>query len=268
MYALQPDHEQVSRHVRRLECALDDWEASLPDFLRVGVSHEVVNGASSLHFCFLSLKLLLCRIAFKVGQRRHLLLRIFVLTTQKTSSSVLAEARSYRLAMLREAASALTEFVCSLEATQLSEFWLPCKALYEILALASSLTTIDTAHLLVSATTILLRCLLESTDLATKKDCAAKLLRLQRRLETAREASEWDLADFCLERCTEPIHKIAAAMGILDDSPALPSTSAQDGSHGHNVFESDTTFPELPSDFFLPVDSLDYPFDALWDVSL
>ncbi|KAF2163958.1 hypothetical protein M409DRAFT_57062 [Zasmidium cellare ATCC 36951] len=109
VYALQPDHEQVSRHVRRLECALDDWEASLPDFLRVGVSHEVVNGASSLHFCFLSLKLLLCRIAFK------------------TSSSVLAEARSYRLAMLREAASALTEFVCSLEATQLSEFWLPSR---------------------------------------------------------------------------------------------------------------------------------------------
>lgn len=151
--------------------------------------------------------------------------------------------------MLREAASALTEFVCSLEASQLSEFWLPY-----------------TAHLLVSATTILLRCLLESTDLATKKECATKLVRLQHRLETAREASEWDLADFCLERCTEPINKIAAAMGITSE-PML-STTVPEITSPSNTLANNAAFPELPSDFFLPVDSLDYPFDALWDMPL
>lgn len=178
----------------------------------------------------------------------------------------MAEARSYRLAMLREAASALTEFVCSLEASQLSEFWLPCNVPHYLTLVAVLLTTLDTAHLLVSATTILLRCLLESTDLATKKECATKLVRLLRRLETAREASEWDLADFCLERCTEPINKIATAMGITSES--LPSTDVEEHTRPNNAFSSDTAFTELPSDFFLPVDSLDYPFDALWDVSL
>lgn len=153
--------------------------------------------------------------------------------------------------MLREAASVLTEFVCSLDAVQLGEFWLPY-----------------TAHLLVSATTILLRCLLESTDLAAKKDCAGKLLRLKRRLETARQASEWDLADFCLERCSEPINKIASAMGILTDQPLLHSTTEPAASHDRDAFDTDATFTDLPSEFFLPVDSLDYPFDALWDVSM
>lgn len=129
------------------------------------------------------------------------------------------------------------------------------------------LTIVDTAHLLVSATTILLRCLLESTDLTTKKECATKLLRLQHCLENAREASEWDLADFCLERCTEPIKKIAAAMGIPNEQPVPQLISDREASQNHDPLGSDMTFPELPSDLFLPVDSLDYPFDALWDAS-
>lgn len=107
---------------------LDDWDASLPEFLKIGPGHDFVNGASSLHFCFLSLKLLLCRISFKVCRSAVIRYQEVLLMKQETLGSALAEARSYRLAMLREAASALTEFVCSLEAIQLGEFWLPCSS--------------------------------------------------------------------------------------------------------------------------------------------
>jgi hypothetical protein len=37
------------------------------------------------------------------------------------------EARQYRLAMLRESASDVTEFISSLSETQLHDFWMPCK---------------------------------------------------------------------------------------------------------------------------------------------
>ena len=54
---------------------------------------------------------------------------------------MLPEEKLYRLAVLRDTASALADFVISLRPVQLEEFWLPY-----------------TAHLLVYATTILLRC--------------------------------------------------------------------------------------------------------------
>ena len=70
VYSLRPDYDQISKDLRRLECRLDDWESALPEFLRVNQMVEMapVNGSSSLHFGFLSVKLLLSRIAFKVHE--------------------------------------------------------------------------------------------------------------------------------------------------------------------------------------------------------
>lgn len=155
------------------------------------------------------------------------------------------EEKLYRLAVLRDTASALADFVISLQPVQLEEFWLPY-----------------TAHLLVYATTILLRCVVESSDLVTKTASARKLVALQNKLKIASECG-WDLADFCLERCSKPILTIAAAMGISTDVTTVGET--HDGTNGSNALV-DPAF-SLPPEFLLPLDSLDYTFDTLWDIT-
>lgn len=115
VYTLNPDYQEMSRTVRRLEYSLDEWLVSLPGYLcRSATGNgEAVNGSSSLHFCFLSMKLLLCRVAFKIAAADF--------------TTAIAEEKSYRLAMLRSAASELIDFVSSLTITHLQEFWLPCE---------------------------------------------------------------------------------------------------------------------------------------------
>lgn len=122
----------------------------------------------------------------------------------------------------------------------------------------------DTAHLLVSATTTLLRCLVESTDMSIKRDCAAKLVRLQQRLQVARHTFNWDLADFCLERCSEAISRIAVILEAPEGHPEPERRETDQSELPSFGLGFDTS--ALLEDFFLPVDSLDYPFDALWNI--
>ena len=213
----------------------------MPSSIRPPHSSDVstVNGTSNLHFCLLSIKLLLCRIAFKAAV--------------SGSGSVVAEEKPFRLGMLREAAFALIDFVTALTPTQLGEFWLPY-----------------TAHLLVTAATITLRCLLESTDLTTKRTCAHKLVNFKDRLAKASADHSWDLADFCLERCSEPIEKISDAMGVVaHTSEAADALVDQSGNHTRtDLQEPQLNLDDMAADLFFPVDSLDYPFDALWSMPL
>ncbi|CAK1363200.1 putative transcriptional regulatory protein [Cercospora beticola] len=240
VYTLKNDPADTMRSLRRVECLVDDWETELPASLQhAGSGDCLTNGVSNLRFCHLTIKLLLCRIAFKT-------------TTSDVSASP-AEARPYRLGMLREAAFLLIDFVTALTQTQLSEFWLPY-----------------TAHLLVTAATITLRCLLESTDTITKRTCVEKLAQFRDRLQKAKAESNWDLADFCLERCAEPIDKICASM--RDVLPVAVPASKERGtatSSQQSELEDaalDFDFASWSSDFLLPVDNFDYPFDALWSV--
>jgi hypothetical protein len=108
--------------------------------------------------------------------------------------------------------------------------------------------------------------------MTTKRLCAARLVQLKSRLTTAKEESNWDLADFCLERCSEPINKISSAMGVTDE-PTSASNQATDISHmalqnGNTITGMAGSVEEWPMDLLFPVDSLDYPFDALWDMPL
>ncbi|KAF1846561.1 uncharacterized protein K460DRAFT_417615 [Cucurbitaria berberidis CBS 394.84] len=90
VYSLQLDVEEVSRSLRKTECVLDDWAIALPEYLRPYSSLScTVNGASNLWFSYLSVKVLICRLAFK--------------TTLKNSKPSISEARQYRLALLRDA---------------------------------------------------------------------------------------------------------------------------------------------------------------------
>ncbi|RMX79182.1 hypothetical protein D0869_08489 [Hortaea werneckii] len=240
VYSLKETQKDMGKKIRRLECDLDSWEESLPDFLRLdsgGVRTEHVNGSSNLWFCFLSLKVLLCRCAFRASCR-----------SDPNVDSTGKEAKNYRLAMLRDSALTLTLFVSELTETQMNEFWV-------------SYAT----HLLVSSTTVLLRCTIESADINTKRRCTGELVKMIYRLQ----ASHWDLGEFCLERCTEPVMKLAAALGIAQ-TPAMQS-SQQERSVVEQLSEPAqlaTSHAVEPSDalsMFIPADSLDFPWETLWD---
>lgn len=234
VYSLQETSGDILRRLRKTECALDDWEVELPEHLqRIRTDPGIVNGLSNLHFAYLSLRVLLCRLYYKAALG---------------DSNKSSEARRYYLAMLRRAASEVADFVISLTEAQLQEFWMPY-----------------TAYLLVTSATILLRCTIESSDLTTKKDCVTKLEEFRDRLRIARNTSHWDLADFCLERCDEPIQKMSHAIGLsareATDLPSMgqaarPETEGTQGS-ASEAFSID--------DLILPIDSLDYPWETLWD---
>jgi hypothetical protein len=85
----------------------------------------------------------------------------------------------------------------------------------------------------------------------------------------AQDAADWDLADFCLERCAQPINRIATAMGIpLEqtnlrlvqqhaEDPGLVSSQVAGQAGGAGLDQN--------TDILLPVDGLDFPWEALWD---
>ncbi|KAH3904477.1 hypothetical protein HBI56_171410 [Parastagonospora nodorum] len=240
VYALRLDLDELWTCLRKTEYALDNWLADLPPSLIFNrlTSASSVNGSSNLWFAFLSIKLLTCRLAVKA-------------TLKETTSST--EIQYCRLVSLREASCATVDFVASLQHAQLQEFWLPY-----------------TSYLLVSAATILLRCTIECEDLATKKSCISKLIVFRDRLRTAREESEWDLADFCLERCEEPIQKLADAFQTISYSRQEARTETM-ASISHDkpievgIADYSGDEPIALPDLFLSLDTLEYPWDNLWD---
>jgi hypothetical protein len=130
----------------------------------------------------------------------------------------------------------------------------------------------DTSYLLVSAATVLLRCTVECGDLRSKRLCTTKLVQFRNRLQQAQRESDWDLANFCLERCHEPIQKIAGALGIHSSSDPFPppSTSAVSTQNTETLprqerLEEIQDLPVQLPDVFLPIDSLDFPWETMWD---
>jgi hypothetical protein len=234
VYSLRESSDAMKRQLRKTECSLDDWVVELPDYLQP--THETpaaVNGGSNLWFAYLSLRVLVCRVFFKIAL---------------DSSHQSTEARQYHLTMLKDAALEATAFIISLTEAQFQEFWMPY-----------------TSFLLVTSATILLRCTIESSDLDKKKACVTQLIAFRDRLRRARDALQWDLAEFCLERCDEPIQRIADALGVA-------SGHLQTNSQHDEVVSPQISAPDLASshelslnDLFLPVDSLDYPWETLWN---
>lgn len=124
----------------------------------------------------------------------------------------------------------------------------------------------DTAYLLVSAATTLLRAAIESPQQA-KIRCVRSLLGLSARLSAAKQTCSFDIGDFCLQRCKPTIDKLAAALGVQH---------VEDGSNAGSSEQSDAMQAEmmnienpplsLASDFLLPLDTLDYQFDLFDDL--
>lgn len=133
---------------------------------------------------------------------------------------------------------------------------------------------IDTSHLLVSAATTLLRCTVEAGDFATKESAIAKLELLRRRLTVYQDNFSWDLSEFCLERCGDAISKMSRTVrqSMHSGRGTISSSMLESNIDVTVAGMSDTqavgfneTSPTSNPDFFLPVDSLDYPWETLWD---
>lgn len=122
------------------------------------------------------------------------------------------------------------------------------------------LTTQDPAYLLVSAATTLLRAAIESPPEA-KVQCVQTLLALLRRLTAARD---WDIGDFCLQRCKPSIDKLAAKLGVRESNDDHSIEQAGVATHEPQQGMSDPTL-SVESDLLLPLDSLDYQFDLFDD---
>jgi hypothetical protein len=133
----------------------------------------------------------------------------------------------------------------------------------------------DTAYLLVSATTTLLRLLVESDDASYKVEACSKLLGLLETLKTAREHYSWDLAQLCIDTCGPPIEKLAAVNSSLLDTDLEPRR-VNTGGGGPTPLQDDRAYSNVPQiqdagaaqqvndAITFPLD-LDIPWDYLWD---
>lgn len=79
VYSLKPNYKEAWKSIRRIECALDEWEDALPEHLAEAeqdpAAQENSSRPSGLWFYYLSMKLMLNRLAFRVGtlSKRRLL---------------------------------------------------------------------------------------------------------------------------------------------------------------------------------------------------
>lgn len=138
--------------------------------------------------------------------------------------------------------------------------------------LRSNLNT-DTAYLLVSAVTTLLRFTVESGNAAKRSEVSNKLLDFLKTLRVAREHYGWDLAQQCIDTCGHPIEQLAAAgfnMPETSRNPALANESLVATRPPAALPATDLDVPEQQPgvDLPLPPDdiiNLDIPWDHLWD---
>ena len=77
----------------------------------------------------------------------------------------------------------------------------------------------DTAHLLVLATTMLLRCIAESVEPSTRKTCVEYLGKLRTYLLSAKLDDNWELGDFTLDRCGPAIEHLISNLQAETDTP-------------------------------------------------
>lgn len=73
---------------------------------------------------------------------------------------------------------------------------------------------------------ILLRCTIETTDPSARETCKRSLEALRKRLRSARDDSDWDLADIFLNQCDEPISRVINKLSTSSSSSAVASAAS------------------------------------------
>ncbi|PSN64733.1 C6 transcription factor-like protein [Corynespora cassiicola Philippines] len=218
--------EKLSRSVEKLKIELQNLESQLPEWLPLPNR----NGTTNLWFCFLSMRLVLSRVA----------LRAAILLGDKTLEST-------RLKELRTASSAVLDFVLSLGESQFYDFWFPYAT-----------------HLLVQAVTVSLRCTVESQDTEMRNENIKRLEHVIAHIQYAYDNYDWDIANYCLERCSDSVSKISALVA-RESQPAeaeIPTVSVSRSEIPTSAGFDEQSF--LLSDILDP-NAFDFPWEALWD---
>ncbi|KAH7419296.1 hypothetical protein BKA64DRAFT_650497 [Cadophora sp. MPI-SDFR-AT-0126] len=185
--------KDTSKIIRRIEVDLDKWEESLPDYLSSISNRVAVSGSSSLRLCYLSLKMLICRISLHA---------VF-----QQGSTEAIEAYRFRQVESRHAAQAIVDFIISLKTFHLAEFWLPY-----------------TTYYLTSTITLLLRFAVETTEDSIAENCVSSVKMFTAWLRNAREIDDWDLAEDCLNNCEGIIARMTEN-GRRPQRKAVPEAS-------------------------------------------
>ncbi|KAJ5171876.1 hypothetical protein N7492_004469 [Penicillium capsulatum] len=242
VYDFRVNPDETWKEIQRLELELDNWQrhVSLPLHGPNEAYPTGVSGLSSLCFSYLSLRMLLCRLAFRVASRSQRL-----------------DNENY-LVRLRQSAQDIADYFCSLRREQFHEFWL-CYA----------------AHILTFAFIILLRCTVEPSDESTVQSCKSSILNFWSKLQYAAESEGWDLANMCISRCGESMSKIMKIWDLQKNDAALPSIQLLQEDVMPNPTEQDRPLhdAEMPSleevmPSIPPFSDLDLwlenPSDAFW----
>lgn len=119
LYDLHVDVDSLWKRLRRHEVQLDEWAVCLDAYPPVieQPGSEQVPGTSSLRLGYLSIRLLLRRIALHGAMLRP--------------EPEGDDSRRYHLAMLRRAAQDIVDYICCLTRENFLEFWLPCKCCFQ-----------------------------------------------------------------------------------------------------------------------------------------
>ncbi|OAL44902.1 C6 transcription factor-like protein [Pyrenochaeta sp. DS3sAY3a] len=245
VYQIDPDRPQLARETERLRSKLNDLEAQLPEWLPLPNRP----GTPMLWLSFLSIRLILARVIFR--------------SAVLDGDSLLGRDR---MAQLRLASTAVLDFILTLGEPQFMDFWLPYAT-----------------HLLVQAITVSLRCTVETQDAEIRNSSIARLERVIAHIQHALANYDWDIAIYCLERCADPVSRIAS-LNNAREAPQQQQQQQQQQQPSSEVEFSGATvqngappasgdvgaLPGLEDATFLLSDILDpnvfdFSWDALWD---
>jgi hypothetical protein len=228
VYKLNPEPGEIVQAVDQLKCQLQMWESQLPEWLPSARQP----GSSNLWFCFLYIRLLVSR----------LWLRATILNGDAPGTPNNDE----RLEGLSKNSSDVLDFINSLEEFHFQDFWLPyC------------------GHLLVLATMVSLRCTVEARNVELRSAHIARLQQFLSHIRFARDNFDWDIADYCIERCAGPIAKIATlAVGDLPAQADTPSVHENGEAHANFNYEEQ---PYFLSELLDSSTNFDFSWEALWD---
>jgi hypothetical protein len=232
----------IPRVLRKLECSLDDWEDMVCRHYNIDPARTPPAGQCSLWFSYLAVKLLVQRLYLRAAG-------------SQTAPPAVDE-RQYRIIPLRNSALAIVDFLGSLTRHHFDEFWLSYSA-----------------HFLVTATIMLLRCTIETREDGALQLCKSKLTALRTTLERATNEYGWDVADICLERCSKAIDRVASltapvhrdhmdSSGATSAVPHVNNSISQQQLTEQNLLDPDwLNQPYTTLDMGLPLDA----FDFLWE---
>ncbi|KIV84199.1 hypothetical protein PV11_06167 [Exophiala sideris] len=171
------DHQ--TRSLKRVEAALEDWEANLPNVLNAKSSEfqREHPGALNLELSYLAIKMCISRVS--------------LLESSKPDYEKNPEVPQYLQLQCRRAARAIVDFTISLRGNDFNTFWMPY-----------------TAYHFTSATILILRCGLEAANDDVAKECISLAQRLIEHLRTVKAETNWDLGDICLSQCGRVVQQL------------------------------------------------------------